>query len=93
MTKADLAAAICENVGGFTKKEAAELTDIVFETMKNSIANEGTLKITGFGTFMVRSKNPRMGRNPQSGKEMIIESRKVLSFRPSQILKGMVKNS
>jgi len=90
MTKADLVQAICEKVGGFTKKEAAAITDIVFDTMKDALADGSHLKLSGFGTFSVKEKKPRIGRNPRSGQEMMISARRVLSFKPSQILKRAV---
>ena len=92
MTKADLVAAICDEVGGFTKKEAAVITDIVFDAMKDALAVGDHLKLSGFGTFSVKHKKPRIGRNPRSGEEMMISARRVLSFKPSQILKRAVNN-
>ena len=92
MTKADLVTSICDEVGGFTKKEAAVITDIVFDTMKDALAEGDNLKLSGFGTFTVKAKKPRIGRNPRSGEEMMISARQVLSFKPSQILKRAVNN-
>ncbi len=90
MTKADLVSSICDEVGGFTKKEAAVITDIVFDTMKDALSVGEHLKLSGFGTFSVKHKKPRIGRNPRSGEEMMISARRVLSFKPSQILKRAV---
>jgi len=90
MTKADLVSSICDHVGGFTKKEAAVLTDVVFDTMKDALSEGEQLKLSGFGTFSVKHKKPRIGRNPRSGEEMMITARRVLSFKPSQILKRAV---
>ena len=92
MTKADLVSPICDEVGGFTKKEAAVITDIVFDTMKDALSEGEHLKLSGFGTFSVKHKKPRIGRNPRSGEEMMISARRVLSFKPSQILKRAVNN-
>jgi integration host factor subunit alpha len=92
MTKADLVSSICDEVGGFTKKEAAVITDIVFDTMKDALSEGEHLKLSGFGTFSVKHKKPRIGRNPRSGEEMMISARRVLSFKPSQILKRAVNN-
>jgi len=92
MTKADLVSSICDEVGGFTKKEAAVITDIVFDTMKDALSEGDHLKLSGFGTFSVKHKKPRIGRNPRSGEEMMISERRVLSFKPSQILKRAVNN-
>ncbi|MBM4371890.1 MAG: HU family DNA-binding protein, partial [Deltaproteobacteria bacterium] len=69
MTKAELVASICGEVGGFTKKEAAVLADVVFNVMKEALARGDNLKLSGFGTFSVKSKKPRIGRNPRSGTE------------------------
>ncbi|MFH1529160.1 MAG: integration host factor subunit alpha [Pseudomonadota bacterium] len=93
MTKADLVSSICDEVGGFTKKEAAVITDIVFDTMKDALSEGEHLKLSGFGTFSVKHKKPRIGRNPRSGEEMMISERRVLSFKPSQILKRAVNNN
>lgn len=91
MTKADLVSAICSEVGGFSKKEAAEYTDLVFEVIKDSLAgNEGYLKLSGFGTFSVKAKRVRIGRNPRTGEKMTISKRRVLTFKPSQILRRAV---
>jgi integration host factor subunit alpha len=94
MTKADLVVAICSQVGGFTKKEAADITDVVFETMKEALADgDGSLKLSGFGTFTVKKKNPRLGRNPRTGQKMTITKRQVLTFKPSQILRRAVNKA
>ncbi len=87
MTKADIVEAIYEKIG-FSKKESAEIVELVFDTMKGTLETGETIKISGFGNFVVRSKRPRMGRNPQTGEEIEISARKVLTFRPSQVLKA-----
>ena len=86
LTKAELIDAIYEKVG-FSKKEAAELVELVFEDMKQELCRGGTIKISGFGKFRVRQKKARMGRNPQTGQAMTISERKVLTFTPSRILR------
>mgnify|MGYP000692903965 CR=1 FL=1 len=86
MTKADLTEAIYERVG-FSKKESAELIHMVFDTMKEVLINGENLKISGFGTFQVREKQPRVGRNPQTGESLVISGRRVVTFKPSQRLK------
>lgn len=88
MTKADIIENVYENLGGFTKKEAADMVDIVFETIKDTLADGEKLKISGFGTFVVRKKRERVGRNPQTGEEITISARRVLTFKPSQVLKN-----
>jgi integration host factor subunit alpha len=87
MTKADIVDKVCEQVGGFSKKEAADLVDQVFDTMKAVLESGEKIKISGFGNFVVREKKPRPGRNPQTGQEITIEARRVLTFKPSNVLK------
>jgi len=86
LTKAELIDSVYEKVG-FSKKEAAELVELVFEGMKEELCKGGTIKISGFGKFRVRQKKSRMGRNPQTGSAMTISARKVLTFTPSRILR------
>ena len=88
MTKADIVENVYEKLGGFTKKEAADMVDVVFETIKDTLANGEKLKISGFGNFVVRDKRQRVGRNPQTGEEITISARRVLTFKPSQVLKN-----
>jgi integration host factor subunit alpha len=87
MTKADIVDKVCEQVGGFSKKEAADLVDQVFDTIKAVLETGEKIKISGFGNFVVREKKPRPGRNPQTGQEITIEARRVLTFKPSNVLK------
>ena len=86
MTKADIVEQIYEQVG-FSKKESAELVEKVFETIKDTLSQGEKVKISGLGNFVVRPKNARKGRNPQTGDEIIIVGRKVLTFKASQIMK------
>src|SRR5579864_3835290 len=87
MTKADIVQVIYGNVGGFSKKEAADLVELIFETMKETLARGEKIKISGFGNFVLRDKRRRQGRNPQTGKPIVITERRVLGFKPSQILR------
>ena len=89
MTKADIVEQIFEKVG-FSKKDVAEVVELVFETIKTSAEKGDNVKVSGFGNFMVRQKRARRGRNPQTGKDLTITARKVLKFKPSQILKKAV---
>jgi len=91
MTKAELADLIYERVGA-TKKDAGEVVDAVFEIIRASLCGTGRVKISGFGTFAVCAKNARRGRNPQTGEPIVIDSRRVLSFKPSQVLKDRMNN-
>lgn len=86
LTKAELIDSVYEKVG-FSKKEASDLVELVFETMKEELCKGDAIKISGFGKFRVRAKKARMGRNPQTGEVMEISARKVLTFTPSRILR------
>ena len=87
MTKADIIEGVYEKVG-FSKKESAEIVELVFDTLKETLERGDKIKISGFGNFQVRQKKTRMGRNPQSGQPIQIPARRVLTFRPSQVLKS-----
>ena len=89
MTKADIVEQIYEQVG-FSKKESAELVEKVFDAIKATLADGEKVKISGFGNFVVRGKNSRKGRNPQTGQEILLEARKVLTFKPSLVLKNLL---
>ena len=69
-------------------KESAEIVELVFDTIKETLERGEKIKISGFGNFIVREKKSRVGRNPQTGQEIEISARKVLTFRPSQVLKN-----
>jgi integration host factor subunit alpha len=90
MTKADIVETVYEKVGGFSKKEAAEIVETVFDTIKETLEKGEKIKISGFGNFVVRDKNARAGRNPQTGQEITISARRVLTFKPSQVLKNIL---
>jgi integration host factor subunit alpha len=90
MTKADLADRLYEKVG-LPKKEATAMVETLFESMKNILAEGESLKITGFGTFLVRKKGSRKGRNPKTGEELEIEQRRVVTFKPSLQFKALVE--
>jgi len=86
MTKADLVERVCERTG-YSRKESAQLVDSVFELIKATLESGEIIKISGFGNFTVKEKSVRRGRNPQTGDAMQISARRVLSFKPSQLLK------
>lgn len=88
MTKAEIVDAVYDRVGGFSKKEAAEIVETVFDSMKEVLTRGEKIKISGFGNFVVRAKKERAGRNPQTGKRITISARRVLNFKPSQVLKS-----
>jgi integration host factor subunit alpha len=87
MTKAEIVQALYTKVGGFSKKESADIVDMVFEMMKETLGRGEKIKISGFGNFVLRDKRQRPGRNPQTGDPIKISERRVLTFKASQILK------
>lgn len=89
MTKADIVEKIYEKVG-FSKKESAELVELVFDLMKTTLEKGEKIKVAGFGNFEVKEKADRRGRNPQTGEEITITARRILTFKPSQVLKSMI---
>ena len=89
MTKADIVEKVYSKIG-FSKKEASELVELVFNELKAVLEKGDKVKISGFGNFIVRGKNERVGRNPQTGEQIKISARRVLTFRPSQVLKAML---
>jgi integration host factor subunit alpha len=93
MTKAEIVQALYSRVGGFSKKEAADLVDLLFDTLKETLARGEKIKISGFGNFILRDKRPRQGRNPQTGDPIVITERRVLNFKASQILKQALNSS
>jgi integration host factor subunit alpha len=92
VTKADIIESVYEKVG-FSKKEAAEIVEMVFDTIKETLERGEKIKISGFGNFLVRDKKSRVGRNPQTGEEIEISARRVLTFRPSQVLKNALNGA
>ena len=92
MTKADLVEIIFEKVG-LSKKEAQDIIEIIFDTVKDAFVAGESVKIPGFGTFNVRQKSARRGRNPQTGDELEITPRRVLTFKASNQLKGLVEDA
>ncbi len=89
-TKSDLADAVYTRQPDLTKKGAADLVDAVLDVLKEAIHNGETVKLSGFGKFVVREKNERVGRNPKTGEAISIASRRVLTFKPSAVLKAAI---
>lgn len=89
VTKADIIENVYQKIG-FSKKEASELVEMVFEQLKDTLCQGEKVKISGFGNFVVRQKKERVGRNPQTGDQIKISARRVLTFRPSQVLKAIL---
>lgn len=92
VTRADIAESVYEEVG-LSRSESAEFVDAVLEEMSNALVDGETVKISSFGSFSVRQKEERIGRNPKTGVEVPITSRKVLIFRASNVLKDDIQNA
>ena len=86
MTKSDLAEALRQRMG-FTTAHSVEVTGLILDLVKETLERGETVKISGFGSFEVRDKKPRKGRNPQTGEEIVIGARRVITFGPSAVLK------
>ena len=89
ITRAQLGEAVYQEVG-LSRNESAELLELVLGQILEALAREETVKISSFGSFTVRRKGQRVGRNPKTGEEVPILPRKVLVFRPSQVLKKRI---
>jgi integration host factor subunit alpha len=89
MTKADLVEKVYLKTG-FSKKESADIVETIFELMKSTLEEGEKIKLAGFGNFVVKKKATRRGRNPQTGDEIEISSRRILTFKPSQVLKSAI---
>lgn len=92
ITRADLSESVYSTVG-LSRAESGDLVEAVLDEMSEAILREGALKISSFGSFSVRSKKERVGRNPKTGVEVPITPRKVLVFRASHILKKRMNDS
>ena len=89
LTRAHLAEAVYQEVG-LSRSESADLVDRILAEIGDSLVADGVVKISSFGTFSVRRKGRRIGRNPKTGEEVPIMPRRVLVFRPSQLLKDRI---
>jgi integration host factor subunit alpha len=92
ITRADLSQAVYEQVG-LSRNESAELVETVLEEVCKALERGEMVKISSFGTFQVRSKRQRIGRNPKTGEEVPILPRRVLTFRASNVLKERINNT
>lgn len=88
MTKSDIIEGVYERLGGFSKKEAAAIVETILDVIKEALTRGEKVKISSFGSFTVRSKRKRRGRNPKTGASLEISARRVLTFKPSQVLKS-----
>lgn len=92
MTKADLVDLIFGKVG-LSKIESQNLIELIFDTVKQTLVEGESVKVSGFGTFNVKKKNARRGRNPKTGEELQITPRRVITFRASNHFKDLVEKS
>ena len=91
LTRADLAEALVDQVG-LPRNESQDLVELVLGEISNSLALGDQVKLSSFGSFGIRSKGERIGRNPKTGQEVPITPRRVLVFRPSNIMKGRINS-
>jgi len=89
LTRMDLAEAVFREVG-LSRNDSANLVEAVLQEISDSLVTGETVKISSFGTFSIREKSARVGRNPKTGEEVPIKPRRVLSFRPSHLMKDRV---
>ncbi len=89
MTKAQIVEHLFEKVG-FSKKDSSDVVEMILETIKDALIKGEKVKISGFGNFVVKEKKARRGRNPQTGDDLTISARRVLTFKPSQVLKSAI---
>ena len=92
VTRAYLGEAVFREVG-LSRNDSMKLVESVLELMADSLTRGGTVKISSFGSFSVRGKGQRMGRNPKTGEEVPIPPRRVLVFRASHVLKDLIAQS
>ena len=89
LTRADISASINRNIG-LSRNESARLVESILDHMTSALAAGQNVKISSFGTFVLRDKGERVGRNPKTGVEVPISPRRVLTFRASQTMRGAV---
>lgn len=89
MTKADMVELVYERIG-VSKRESARIVETIFDVVKETLERGDNVKISGFGSFNIQHKKPRRGRNPQTGEEITISARRVLSFKASNVLRDQL---
>jgi len=89
VTRADLSEAVYQKVG-LSRTESSELVELVLKHICDSLTAGDTVKLSSFGSFLVREKGERIGRNPKTGVEVPIEPRRVMIFKPSNVLKARI---
>ena len=93
LTKADLVKAVHRHHTILTHKESTEAVETILRLCKDSLIGGSDLLLSGFGKFNVRDKRPRKGRNPQTGDELMLDARRVVTFKPSGILRNKINGS
>ena len=91
LTRAELTEAVYEEVG-LSRNESAELVEAVLGEMSNALIRGESVKISSFGSFTIRNKSERIGRNPKTGQEVPITPRRVVIFKPSHVLKNRINS-
>lgn len=89
VTRADLCEVVYQKVG-LSRTESASLVEAVLKEISDSLAQGETVKLSSFGSFIIRDKGERIGRNPKTGVEVPIEPRRVMIFRPSNVLRARI---
>jgi integration host factor subunit alpha len=92
ITRADLSEAVYQEVG-LSRNESAQLVEVILEEVSQALVDGQNVKLSSFGSFLLRDKNGRVGRNPKTGEEVPIDPRRVLVFRPSQMMRDRVNGS
>ena len=92
-TKADLVQQVYKNHGDFTKSQATDAVEAFLRLSKDTLISGSDLLLSGFGKFKVRDKNPRMGRNPKTGEDLMLNARRVVTFKPSGILRDKINEA
>jgi integration host factor subunit alpha len=91
LTRADLAEAVVQRVG-LPRNESQELVELILREISSTLATGDSVKLSSFGSFGIRQKGQRVGRNPKTGEEVPITPRRVLVFRPSNIMKDRINS-
>ena len=89
ITRADVAETIYEEIG-LSRKDSTDILDMILDEIVKELSNGNDVKLSSFGTFSLRQKKERSGRNPKTGVEAIISPRKVISFKPSQTMRKTI---
>jgi integration host factor subunit alpha len=92
MVKADIVKCLAEKLDDITQAQASDYLETILETIKKTLSKGDDVMISGFGKFSVRDKKARMGRDPHTGGKLLLEARRVITFKPSQLLRAVVNH-